>query len=220
MSPLAVLSLSSWAGLLLVSTLLAGLIVLADIVQQSHKHRTILEEFLNRLIESTLLFTGFSIVLHSNRYLKRLNFLKITLGFWAMASAIMAGLYSGAILVKIMESKTSLPFHDIASLSKCIEDMRCKLYTPSKNANYQRIVKAMDLSAEEMLLHNATLKNPIGIVRAVSASSIVLNDTDGLFNVYLTTKIYTDIMKVCKVKAGFILKLNSLCKPDLQCFRT
>ncbi len=191
--------MSTWFGLLLVGAILAGLIVLADIIQQSHKNRTILGEFFNRFVESTLLFTGFSIVLHNNRSLTPLNFLKITLAFWAVASAIIAGLYSGAILVKLMEHKTALPFHDILSLAKCIEDKKCKLYLSSKGALYQRIVKAMDLSADEMLLHNATLNNPANTVGSISPSSIVLDDTDGLFNVFLATKTVTDIMKVRQV---------------------
>ncbi len=121
-------------------------------------------------MESVLLFTGFAIIVPAHR--KRwngFNTVKITTGLWALAMAIIAGLYAGAILVKIVEPRTQMPFSDVESLAGCVNVGRCYILMEGKTSNYHRLTKAVNLTEEEKHLHNAVKRHPIRFSKSISS---------------------------------------------------
>ncbi len=143
----------------------------------------------------------------------------MALALWTLTAALIGGLYSGAILVKIVHQKQVVPFRNIAALARCVENKNCILFaTTTGGSMYQRLVKGIGLAPDEMFLHNAVKKHPIQIDRN-PVRALFGNANPGVFPVFLAGKITALAYQVSKDSSKTIIKnLSCFSAPMEDCF--
>ncbi len=179
-NPLSVFSMKVWNCIIATGISIGCLLVVDKVVRERTWMHPVhaASQLLNRATESVLLFAGTSVQFRRPQ---------IFLGLWALVSTVLAGLYSGVILVEIVGDKRSVPFTDMASLAHCVYSKYCYIFSTAQNSLVERLTEARDLTAEELHLHNAVKGNQIRI--SSNVSNEIFGSAPGTSAVLMSTKI-------------------------------
>ncbi len=118
-NPLVSFDLDVWLALLSASCIISVVLSLPSLIWKKREGGLI--QLLANAVDALLMFTGQSSI-RANTITKH----TITLvGVWALTAAMIAGLFSGNILITLMQQKAKPPFKDLISLANCIRASKC-----------------------------------------------------------------------------------------------
>ncbi len=124
-----------------------------------------------------------------------LNSPKISFFLWGVTGFIIAGLYSGSILVKIVMFRNPMPFHDVVTLAKCVKAEQCNILVTSRNSNYLRLTRGLELTERELHLHVAVQSNPVQVVKKPIVPHIFAQPKNK-FNVLFSSRITSESLRI------------------------
>ncbi len=140
-NPMATLDGKIWLALLSLSCLLSLTLCLHSSLFFNHKLK--LDDLIGNIIDGFIFFAGQS-TFRSNvisKYTRGVIFL------WALAASMIAGLFSGNILILLMSQEQKPPFNDLDGLSKCINAGKCTVGVTNINAILgSQLTTAIDIS--------------------------------------------------------------------------
>lgn len=109
-------------------------------------------------------------------YLIRFCSLRTLISFWALSSVVLGSAYAGVLFSqKVLLTSNDLPFEDMETFTKCLEERRCQLVQPSKDVFFHLLLTAPD-SPLSTRINKALESNPLRVVSKEKIMNAILEE--------------------------------------------